>query len=57
VLCQGHAMCMGEAPEVFKLDEDGILQILKPRFDAGQREAVERAVKYCPNQALRIVER
>jgi sterol 14-demethylase len=56
-LCQGHAMCMGEAPEVFKLSEDGTLQILKPQFDAEQLESVERAVKYCPNRALRIVGR
>ena len=56
-LCQGHAMCMGEAPEVFQLDSDGVLHILKPQIDAEQREAVARAVKYCPNQALRIVER
>ena len=27
-LCQGHANCMGDAPEVFRVDDDGKLTVL-----------------------------
>ena len=55
-LCQGHAMCMGEAPEVFKVDDDSILHILKDPLDEADLDKVKEAVKFCPNQALSIKE-
>ena len=55
-LCQGHAVCMGEAPDYFKVDEQGILHILKDTVTAEDKTKVEMAVKYCPNQALSMVE-
>lgn len=55
-LCQGHAMCMNEAPEVFNVDANGQLHILKPELTEQAREQVTRAVRYCPNSALKIVE-
>jgi ferredoxin len=56
-LCQGHGVCAGEAPEVFRLDErTGQLAILQERPPEALREAVLAAVKYCPTHALRIVE-
>ncbi len=56
-LCQGHAVCVGEAPEYFKLSEDGVLGILKKNVSEEDREKVEKAVKYCPNRALKITEK
>lgn len=55
-LCQGHAVCEGEAPSVFSVSKKGELTILdeRPREDA--RAAVEAAVRYCPTHALSIVE-
>ena len=51
VLCQGHAVCMSEAPEVFQVDEK------TGENPGGQlREKVELAVKYCPTSALSLVE-
>ncbi len=54
-LCQGHAMCMGEAPETFHVDEKGNLEIRKPEIKAEDMEKIENAVKFCPNSALKIV--
>ncbi len=55
-LCQGHAVCMGEAPDVFRVDEDGVLTVLNAAPDEALREAVETAAKYCPNQSITVVE-
>jgi len=58
-LCQGHAVCMGEAPEVFDIervnDEDKVA-LIEEQPSPELRKKVERAVKYCPTQALRIEE-
>jgi ferredoxin len=55
-LCQGHANCIVEAGEVFDLDEDGLVVLLKERIGEDQREDVERAVASCPEKALSLVE-
>jgi sterol 14-demethylase len=53
-LCQGHAMCMGEAPDHFKIDESGILNIIKSDVSDEEKQQVAKAVQFCPNQALRL---
>lgn len=53
-LCQGHAMCMGEAPEHFQVSADGTLRILKEAVTEAELAKVQSAVLYCPNAALRI---
>ena len=55
-LCQGHANCMGEAPDVFLVDDQGFLEILQEEPPEELREAVELAVKYCPTGALSLEE-
>jgi sterol 14-demethylase len=55
-LCQGHASCEGEAPEVFSVSKNGDLTILQPEPPEELRAKVELAVKYCPTHALSIVE-
>ncbi len=54
-LCQGHAMCMGEAPDTFHVHENGTLEIIKPAVASGDIERIERAVRQCPSSALRVV--
>lgn len=55
VLCQGHAVCMTEAPEVFQVDDKtGELTILDQSPSEELREKVELAVKYCPTTALSL---
>ena len=55
-LCQGHAACEGEAPEVFSVSKRGELTILMPEPPEDLRPAVELAVKYRPTHALSIEE-
>lgn len=55
-LCQGHSVCVGEAPDYFKLEESGSLSILRESVDENDRDKIEKAVKYCPNRALKILE-
>jgi ferredoxin len=47
---------MGEAPEVFEVDDKGFLNILQEEPPEALREKVELAVKYCPTGALSIEE-
>ncbi|MDP3859067.1 MAG: ferredoxin [Stagnimonas sp.] len=54
-LCQGHAVCTGEAPAHFRLGADGKLHIVKPEIDSADLPQLDAAVRYCPNQALRLV--
>lgn len=59
-LCQGHGMCEDTAPEIFRVveSEDGSyshVEILLPEPDAGLREKVDSALRYCPNRALSVL--
>lgn len=53
-LCQGHAMCELEAPEVFTVPRKGTVKIADPEPPESMRAQVEAAVRYCPTQALRL---
>jgi sterol 14-demethylase len=54
-LCKGHAHCMAEAPEIFSVDEKGRLHVLDEQPSARLIEKARVAEKYCPNQAIRIL--
>ena len=53
-LCQGHAMCELEAPEVFTVPKRGKVTILTEHPPAELRADVDRAARYCPTRALRL---
>ena len=53
-LCQGHAECTVEAPEVFALGDDGQVTILDVMPPPALRDKVQAAVRYCPTHALRL---
>ena len=56
-LCQGHGMCELEAPDVFALDRGtDQVRLLRPEPDDSRREAVDRAVRYCPAMALSVTD-
>jgi ferredoxin len=55
-LCQGHAMCELEAPEVFRVGKSDQVELLVERPDPAYEDGVRLAVKYCPTHALSIVE-
>ncbi|MDH6196111.1 ferredoxin [Mycobacterium frederiksbergense] len=56
-LCQGHAMCELEAPDVFKVPKRGTVEITMPEPPDEMRDDVERAVEMCPTRALSIIEK
>lgn len=56
-LCQGHAMCELEAPEVFRYEKKADhVTILQEHPPEQLRPQVQAAVRYCPTMALEIVE-
>ena len=57
-LCQGHAECQAEAPEWFTVGKGPGAKVRAKRGEvpADQLDDVKAAVKYCPTQALRLVE-
>jgi len=55
-LCQGHGVCESEAPAVFAVNKQGILEVLDESPPEAQSAAVEAALAFCPTHALRIEE-
>ncbi|MDE2281311.1 MAG: ferredoxin [Actinomycetales bacterium] len=55
-LCTSNAVCMGIAPEVFEVRDDGFMYVLNdepgPEFD----ERMRQAVAGCPNGAISIAD-
>jgi len=56
-LCQGHAVCVSECPEVFRIDpETKQVVILDPTPPEVLRPMVDAAIRHCPTHALKVVE-
>ena len=59
-LCQGHAVCQGEAPEVFRVvDRPGSyarVELIQEQPPEELRKKLEAAVLYCPNRVISIVD-
>jgi ferredoxin len=55
-LCQGHGVCESEAPAVFAVSKQGVLEIVDETPPADLRAQIETAVAFCPTHALRIEE-
>jgi len=55
-LCQGYANCIVDAGEVFDLDDEGLVVVLKPTIGDEDRADVEQAIANCPVAALSLVE-
>ena len=57
-LCQGHSVCVSEAPNIFRVNESGEAELLAgPTFtasDADSFAAIERAYEHCPNRAIAL---
>ncbi len=54
-LCQGHATCMTEAPEIFQVDEKGMLTVLQENPPQELLKKAKMAEKYCPTKAIKII--
>jgi ferredoxin len=53
-LCQGHGMCVLEAPDVFALARNSTLVTIVRAIEDADLDDVKQAVKYCPNAALSL---
>ena len=50
--CEGNAVCMGIAPDLFDLDDDDYAVVKTDPIPADREEAAERAIMECPRAAL-----
>jgi ferredoxin len=55
-LCQGHAMCELEAPDVFRVPKRGKVEILNLTPPDSLRADVLSAIRECPTQAISIID-
>src|SRR5207302_6129989 len=54
-LCQGHAACVGEAPEVFKIGADGKVELRNGQpTTADLVEKARAAAKFCPTRTIKV---
>lgn len=54
--CESNALCMDAAPEVFEVRDDDFLYVLQENPSEDLRDAVEKAARGCPKQAITIEE-
>ena len=55
-LCVGSGACEALAPEVFEVDDDGVLVVHRPEAGADEAGDVRDAVRACPTRALSLAE-
>lgn len=55
-LCEGYANCMVAAPDVFTVDDEGVVVLLQEQVSEDQRAEVLQAVESCPVRALAVTE-
>jgi ferredoxin len=54
--CEANARCVATAPEVFELGGDDISRVKLDDIPADLKDAVDRAIRLCPRQAIAWVE-
>ena len=53
--CQGYGNCVSAAPDVYDVDDDGKVVLLKgDTFDETERSRLEAAARSCPVSALSV---
>ena len=52
--CEGHGVCEETAPQVYRLDDEGELEILVDPVPASQEASAESGARLCPVSALSI---
>ncbi len=55
-LCEGNAVCMKVAPEVFAVDDEDRAVLVDENPSEDLRDKVEAAVRRCPRQALALAD-
>lgn len=52
--CEGWALCVAGADDVFDIDDDGVVVLLHDSIAAADRPRVEDVVRRCPRSALSV---
>ena len=55
-ICSSNAVCMGLAPDLFEVRDDGYLYVLNENPGEDKRDELVAAVNGCPTGAISIVE-
>ena len=50
--CEGNAICVGIAPDVFGLDDQDYAVILTDEVGSDVKELVEQSIAECPRAAI-----
>ncbi|BBY99920.1 ferredoxin [Mycolicibacterium fallax] len=50
--CEGNAICVGIAPDLFELDDDEFAVVTVDEIPADREAAAEQAIADCPRAAL-----
>ena len=50
--CEGNAICVGIAPDLFVLDDDDYVMVTKNPIPADEEALAEQAIADCPRAAL-----
>ncbi|MYR06861.1 ferredoxin [Gordonia sp. SID5947] len=53
-VCESNGLCAGAAPDVFDLDDDDNLHLLRETVTPEIESAVRDAVRQCPRRAISI---
>jgi|MedtruStandDraft_1076414.scaffolds.fasta_scaffold29362_2 ferredoxin len=53
-ICAGFGICLGIAPEVFELHDDGYAIVLVSEVKPEDEDMIRRAVSQCPAQAISL---
>jgi ferredoxin len=50
--CEGNAVCVGIAPELFDLDDEDYAVVTADPVPPGQEDLAEQSIAECPRAAL-----
>jgi sterol 14-demethylase len=53
-LCQGHGMCEGEAPEIFRVGANGKVELIRQPESEADIALVKSAAKHCPTRTIKL---
>lgn len=54
--CEGHGLCEATAPAVYRLDDEGMVELLVEDVPTSLEAAAAAGARVCPVAALRVQE-
>jgi ferredoxin len=55
-LCEGNALCVKAAPEVFRVDDDDYVELIDADPGPELLDKVKEAIRRCPRNALALAD-